>query len=130
MASVEIRDETLILVRREAVAAIVADRTRWQAWWPGLEATVVVDRGVRGLRWNVSGGLVGTAEVDLAPQEAGVVVRYVLAADPTAPGSRTLPRRLPDSPHGRRELAALHRRHALAWKATVWGIKDELESGA
>ena len=91
---------------------------------------MVVDRGVRGLRWNVSGGLVGTAEVDLAPQEAGVVVRYVLAADPTAPGSRTLPRRLPDSPHGRRELAALHRRHALAWKATVWAIKDELESGA
>jgi hypothetical protein len=130
VASVEILDETLILVRREAVAAIVADRRRWRAWWPGLEATVVVDRGVQGLQWTVTGGLVGTAEVELTPLAAGVLVRYVLAADPTAPGSRARPRRLPDSPHGRRELEALRRRHALAWKTSIWSLKDELESRA
>jgi hypothetical protein len=127
---VEIVDETLIVVRRETLAAVVADRARWVAWWPGLEATVVVDRGVDGLRWTVTGGLVGSAEVVLTPVGAGVLVRYALAADPTAPGSRTRARLLPDSPHGRRELADLRRRHALAWKATVWSLKDELESEA
>jgi hypothetical protein len=126
---VEIVDETVIVVRRETLAAVVADRTRWQAWWPGLEATVVVDRGSEGLRWAVTGGLVGSVDVSLAPMPSGVLLRYTLAADPTAPGSRTRPRRLPDSPHGRRELDDLRRRHVLAWKTTVWSLKDELESG-
>lgn len=125
----EIVDETVIVVRRETLAAVVADRARWGAWWPGLEATVTVDRGVDGCRWTVTGGLVGIAEIALTPVVTGVLVRYALTADPTAPGSRTRPRRLPDSPHGRRELADLRRRHALAWKATVWSLKDELESG-
>ncbi len=126
----EVVDETVIVVRREALAAVVADSTRWVAWWPDLEATVVVDRGVSGLQWSVTGGLVGSADVVLTPVGSGVLMRYVLAADPTAPGSRTQARQLPDSPHGRRELAGLRRRHALAWKATVWALKDELESEA
>lgn len=129
MPSVEVLDETVIVVRRETLAAVVAERSRWSAWWPGLEATVVADRGLDGLRWRVTGGLVGDVEVALAPAGTGVLVRYALAADPTAPGSRTEPRVLPDSPHGRRELAGLRRRHALAWKAVVWSLKDELESG-
>ena len=37
-------------------------------------------------------------------------------------------RRLPDSPHGRRELADLHRQQAMAWKRTVWALKDEVEN--
>jgi hypothetical protein len=126
---IEVVDETVILVRRETLAGVVADRARWSAWWPGLDATVVVDRGVDGLRWQVTGGMVGSAEVALTPVQGGILVRYAFAADPAAPGSRTRPRRLPDSPHGRRELAGLQRRHVLAWKATVWALKDELESG-
>lgn len=130
MPSVEIVDETVIVVSRGTLATVVADRARWLGWWPGLEATVVVDRGLDGLQWRLDGGLVGRAEVALMPVREGVLLRYVFAADPAAPGSRTRPRRLPDSPHGRRELAALHRRHALAWKAAVWSLKDELEAGA
>lgn len=130
MPSVEIVDETVIVVRQGTLAAVVADRARWRGWWPGLEPTVVVDRGLDGLQWRLDGGLVGRAEVVLTPVREGVLLRFVLAADPAAPGSRTRPRRLPDSPHGRRELAALRRRHALAWKAAVWSLKDELEAGA
>ena len=126
----EIVDETVIVVRQGTLATVVADRARWRGWWPGLEATVVVDGGLDGLQWRLDGGLVGRAEVALTPVREGVLLRYVLAADPAAPGSRTAPRRLPDSPHGRRELAALRRRHALAWKAAVWSLKDELEAGA
>lgn len=130
VASVEIHDETIIVVRRDLLASVVADRTRWVAWWPGLEATVLVDRGVEGMRWSVSGALVGSSDVALVEQANGVLVRYALTAEPTEPGSRTQPRRLPDSPHGRRELAALRRRQVLAWKATVWALKDEFEAGA
>lgn len=130
MPSLEILDETVIVVRREVLASVVADRTRWVAWWPGLQATVVVDRGVEGMRWSVTGSLVGTSELALVEQADGVLVRYVLTAEPTAPGSRTQPRRLSDSPHGRRELDALRRRHILAWKATVWALADEFEAGA
>jgi hypothetical protein len=130
VASLEILDETVIVVRREVLASVVADRARWSSWWPGLEATVLVDRGAEGMRWSVTGSLVGTTEIALVEQSDGVLVRYVLRAEPTEPGSRAQPRRLPDSPHGRRELAALHRRHVLAWKATVWALEDELEAGA
>lgn len=126
----EVSDDTVILVARESVAAIVADRGRWVTWWPDLEVAVLVDGGMDGMRWTVAGALVGVAEVRLVPQATGVTVRYALVAEPTAPGSRTTPRRLPDSPRGRRELESLRRRQALAWKAVVWRIKDEAESAA
>ena len=76
--------------------------------------------------------IVGVAEVVLVEMgtvrsSPAVAVRYVLDADPTVPGSRTSPRRLPDSPHGRRELDDLHRQQSMAWKRTVWALKDELE---
>jgi hypothetical protein len=128
VASVEVSDDTVILVAREVVAAIVADRGRWVTWWPDLEVAALVDDGVDGMRWTVAGALVGVAEVRLVPQARGVSVRYALMAEPTEPGSRTTPRRLPDSPHGRRELESLRRRQALAWKAVVWRIKDEAEA--
>ncbi len=79
--------------------------------------------------WSVSGPLVGTTEVRLVQQEAGVLVRYRLTADPTTPGSRSVPRQIPDSPRGRRELDSLRRRHAMLWKQAVWALKDEFESG-
>ena len=122
-------DETVIVVTREALAAAVSDKGRWTAWWPDLEVRVLVDRGVEGMGWTVTGPLVGTTEVHLEQQGAGVVVRYRLAADPTSPGSRTAPRQIPDSPRGRRELDSLRRRHAMAWKRTIWALKDEFEAG-
>lgn len=122
-------DETVIVVRREAVAAVIRERRRWSAWWPDLDVTVLVDEGVEGMSWTVSGPIVGTSRVRLVPSTAGVVVHYSLAAEPTEPGSRATARRLPDSPHAQRALGGLQRRQAMAWKAAIWALKDELESG-
>jgi hypothetical protein len=126
--SLEIIDETVIVVTRERLAAVVADRSRWSAWWPDLEVTVLADLGLEGMRWAVAGPLVGVSEVRLQQGEDGVLVRYVLEADPTEPGSQTTPRHLPASPRGRRELVAMHRRRTVAWKRTVWALKDEFEA--
>ncbi len=120
-------DETVIVVSREVIGRVVADRARWRAWWPDSQVTVLTDRGDEGMTWSLTGHLVGTTEVRLTGAGGGVVVRYSLDADPTEPGSPMTPRRLPDSPHGRRELQSLRQRQALAWKRTVWALKEELE---
>ena len=124
MPSLEIDDLTVVVVPRQTLAAVVADRSRWVAWWPQVDATVVVDRGLDGMTWTLAGALVGTSEVTLTAHDEGVHVRYVLRADPTDPGSRTTARRLPDSPHGRREVESLRVRHVMAWKRTVWAVPD------
>jgi hypothetical protein len=124
---VEIVDETVIVVPRDVLAVVLSDRARWSRWWPDLEVAVVADLGPEGMRWSVAGPLVGMTEIRLRQSGAAVIVRYVLEADPTEPGTRTSPRRLPDSPRGRREAQALQRRRATAWKATVWALKDEIE---
>lgn len=130
MPSVQVADETAFAVTRELLAVVVADPRRWVAWWPGLEVQVVADRGPEGLVWSVTGPLVGRTEVTLVASDQGVLLRYRLDADPTAPGSRTVPRALPDSPRGRRELDGLRVRQAMAWKRTVWALKDEVEARA
>jgi hypothetical protein len=130
MASVEIRDETVVVVDRGAFAAVVADAGRWGAWWPGCHVVVVVDRGMDGLRWSITGALVGYTEVRLVAHETGALVRYELVADPTVPGTVDRPRAIPDSPRGRRELDDVRRRQLMAWKRTVWSIMEALEAGA
>jgi hypothetical protein len=127
MASVDLVDETYIVVERTRIAAVVADPGRWRSWWPSLNLVVFMDRGLDGMRWSITGDLVGSAEIWLETQPEGVLVHYYLRAEPTVPGSRTEPRRLPDSARGAREMDRLRRRHALAWKRTVWSLKDELE---
>lgn len=122
MASVEIVDESVVVVDRGTVAAVIADRARWRAWWPECQVTVVRDAGPEGMRWAVRGALVGYTEVTVRSHRQGVLVQYALSADPTQPGSTDQPRALPDSPYGRRELEALHRRHLLAWKRTIWTL--------
>ena len=90
---------------------------------------LVWQRCVEGMRWAVAGPLVGTSQVRLVPSSGGVGVHYVLAAEPTEPGSRSTARRPTSSPRAQRELGSLRRRQAMAWKAAVWALKDELESG-
>ena len=127
MPSVDLVDETFVVVNRERIAAIVADPKRWQMWWPSLSLTVFMDRGIDGVRWSVTGSLVGSSEIWLEPMSDGVLVHYYLRADPTRPGSDIEARVLPDSGRGRREIDRLRRRHATSWKAAVWSLKDELE---
>ncbi len=126
----EVRDETVIVVSRRVVAEVIAQRPRWRSWWPQTEATVVVDRGIDGMRWSLSGVVVGVTEVVLVDTDDGVVIRYAMSVDPATPGSSRAARELPRSPHGDRELEALRRRQAVAWKRAVWALKEELEGGA
>lgn len=129
MPVIDLVDETFIVASPARLAAVVADRRRWQAWWPELRLDVFMDRGEQGIRWSVTGALVGSAEVWLEPFGDGAIVHYYLRADPTAPQSTTQSRALPDSPRGRRTADRLRRAHALAWKTTVWALKSELEAG-
>jgi hypothetical protein len=125
--SVDLVDETFIVVAPATIAPIVADSRRWERWWPGLHLTVFMDRGLEGMRWSISGELVGSCEIWLEPHGDGVIVHYYLRADPTEPGSTTRAREIPRSARGRREIDRLRRRHAVAWKQTVWALKDEIE---
>lgn len=129
MPVVDLVDETFIVAPPAALASVVADRRRWVTWWPDLSLDVFMDRGEKGIRWSVTGALVGSVELWLEPFGDGAIVHYYLRADPTAGDSRTEPRSLPDSPRGRRTADRLRRRQALHWKQTVWALKYEMESG-
>ena len=127
MAGVDLVDETYVVAERTRLAAVVADPARWRQWWPSLELAVFMDRGLDGLRWSITGELVGSAEVWLEPHGDGVIVHYFLRGEPTSPGSPSTPRTLPSSARGRREMDRLRRQHAVAWKRVVWSLKDEME---
>lgn len=127
--TIDIVDETFIVVAPARIAPVVADPARWRAWWPGLTLTVFMDRGLEGMRWSVTGALVGSSEVWLEAVGDGVVLHYFLRAEPTTPGSTTSARAIPASARGRRELDRLRRRHVIAWKQVAWSLKDELEGG-
>ena len=129
MAVVEIVEETFILTSRHELAVIIADERRWRQWWPGLQAALVVDRGLDGSQWELAGDLVGTVEIALDPSGNGVVLRYRLYGDPTPPTSSTDARRLSGSPRARRTAASLNTAQVLRWKQTVWALKTELEDG-
>lgn len=127
MATVDLVDETFIVVDPVRIAGIVAEPSRWSTWWPGLHPVVFMDRGLEGIRWTITGDLVGSAEIWLESYRDGVVVHHYLRAEPTEPGSTTRPRRITDSARGRRAADRLRRQHALSWKRTIWALKDELE---
>ena len=127
MAGVDLVDETYVVVERGRLAAVIADPSRWRQWWPSLDLTVFMDRGLDGIRWSITGELIGSAEIWLEVYGDGVLVHYYLRGEPTVPGSATAARSLPDSARGRRELDRLRRHHAIAWKRVVWSLKDEME---
>jgi hypothetical protein len=127
VAGVDLVDETYVVVERARLAAVVADPTRWRHWWPTLELAVFMDRGIDGMRWSITGDLVGSAEIWLEAFGDGVIVHYYLRGEPTVPGAPTTARSLPESARGRREMDRLRRTHAIAWKRVVWSLKDEME---
>jgi hypothetical protein len=124
MPSVDLIDETFVAASPARVAARVADPAQWRAWWPNRRLEVFMDRGERGIRWSITGDLVGSAEIWLEPVLDGTLVHYFVRAEPPdgAPkgGSATA--------QGRRG-ARLRAREARAWKLHAWALKDDLESG-
>ena len=64
MPSVDLVDETFVVVSPHTVAAVVGDPQRWRTWWPGLQLSVFMDRADEGIRWTVTGELVGSGVTD------------------------------------------------------------------
>ena len=128
MPLVDLIDETYVAAPPAALAARLRDPALWRAWWPDLELTVFQDRGDAGVRWTVTGALVGTSEVWLEPAADGTVLHYYLRADPTARRSATRP--IEGDPRRLERLARrIARAHAVALKRRVNALKDELEAG-
>jgi hypothetical protein len=58
----------------------------WRSWFPGVERDVFMDRGEKGVRWSVTGALVGSVEVWLEAFRAGTIVHWYVRADvPSGP---------------------------------------------
>jgi hypothetical protein len=122
MSSVDVVDETFLAVPPARVATEFADPAGWRRFWPDLQLSVVTDRGVKGIRWTVSGSLVGSMEVWFESVLDGTVVHYYLRADPADQNGRPAP--LPP----RRAGAELSRRQRSAKAIMLW-LKDQLEEG-
>ncbi len=137
MPSVDLVDETFIAAAPARIASVVADRRRWEQWWPDLRLTVFMDRGHKGIRWSVAGRFVGSAEIWIEPAFDGAIVHYYLRLDPTptvvdVTTDRTSPSAVSarsTSKVSNHQAARIRGRRAKSWKRIVWALKDELESG-
>jgi hypothetical protein len=116
MPAIDVWDESFVCAAPAVVAARLRDPAVLRRWWPDLRLTVFEDRGEAGIRWSVTGALVGSTEVWLEPCLDGVLVHYFLRAE------------LADGPGSPRRAARITRRRQLAFKRVVWALKDELEA--
>lgn len=141
MTSVDVVDETWFAVPPRVLAAVFAEPEGWPRIWPDLRLELFADRGEEGLRWTVTGALVGSMEVwleavQLGPAgpdstgpdstgpgaEVGTVLHYFLRAD--VPGPDGAAHLLPP----RRARAEQDRRHRAA-KRFALILKRHLEAG-
>ena len=108
--AVDIVDDTFIRTS-PAVARAFLDRPGLaELAWPGLRLEVVRDRGLKGVRWRITGAVEGSMEVWLEPWHDGVVVHHYVRG-----------RAVSGWP------AAVARRHSTRWKTVIHAAKDELE---
>lgn len=121
---VDLIDETFLVASPEAVAAVIHDPAVTARWWPDLALTVFQDRGVDGIRWTCTGGLVGTAEVWCERMGDGVLLHVYIRADVTRRGSTTEAREL--SRRGRDRARAKRAREIKQWS---WRLKDSFDVG-
>ena len=124
VAQIDLIEETYVSAAPALVAAAVRDPEFSRALWPDLSLTVFMDRGEAGIRWGVTGALVGSCEIWLEPCGDGVVAHTSVRADVTTPTSDTQPMPLP----WRAAVKELHRRARHA-KAVWWQLKDTVEAG-
>ena len=125
MTAVDLVDETWVVVERSVLARIVADPRRWREWWPDLELTVFMDRGLDGVRWSATGAWIGSVEIWLQEIGDGVLVHHYVRLDPCGRDGVAAPP--PSDAAGWRRAARARRARALAWKRSVWALKDECE---
>lgn len=121
MSSVVVSDETFLAVPAARLAPELAQPARWRRWWPDLRLRVQADRGVHGVRWTVSGPVVGTMELWLEPVGDGTVVHYFLHADLVAVSPRPA--------RAARQLSREVGRRRRAAKTVCFELKAALEAG-
>jgi len=131
---IDIADDTVIYASTTELISIIREQSTWVRWWPDLTLQVYGDRGEKGLRWTVTGALVGSSEIWLesievaSAGEVATIVHYYLRANPTRSGSEIHSRNMTNSARERREIHKLRDRHVIAWKRNVWALKDSLEN--
>lgn len=125
MAGVDLVDETFIVASPQTLAVVVADPAYQKRWWPDLDLTVFMDRGLQGQRWSMTGALIGSCEIWIEPYADGCIVHHYLRGEPSADGRTPAP--WPDTPVGWRKAAAARAARAKAWKRSIWALKAELE---
>jgi hypothetical protein len=113
----DIVDETFIAVPPKMVATVFADPAAWRRFWPDLALDVYADRGDQGMRWTITGALVGTMEVWLEPMLDGTLLHYFLRADLPTPARKP------------RDLRREYTRRQLAAKSLSLDLKAQLENG-
>ncbi|HYB80081.1 MAG TPA: polyketide cyclase / dehydrase and lipid transport [Mycobacterium sp.] len=118
MSSIQIADETFVAADGARVGAAIADQSRWRRWWPDLRLQVVEDRAAKGIRWTVTGALTGTMEIWLEPLLDGVVLHYLLHAEPTGLSAYQL---------AKLNLAKMTHRRRVAGKKMAFEVKTTLE---
>jgi hypothetical protein len=123
----DVIDETFVVADPADVAAALRLPEVWARLFPGVTLTVFEDRGDAGLRFAVTGRVVGSSEFWVEPWGDGAIVHYYLRAD--LPGasfeglSGAAARRL-----ARRAIAE-RTAHCAGLKAGLNQLKDTLEVG-
>jgi hypothetical protein len=107
---IDIVDDTFINASPQAVRDRLEDSDWLTSVWPHLRREVRRDRGIKGVRWTVTGQVVGEMEVWIEPYRDGTLVHHYVR------GTR--------GPGAPRDVA---RRHTLRWKRAVHALKDFLE---
>lgn len=118
MHSIQIADEMFIAADPVRVGVAVGDRLSWQRWWPDLHLHVVEDRADKGIRWAVTGALIGTMEIWLEPSLDGVVLHYFLHAEPAGVAAWQL---------AKMNLSKMTHRRRVAGKKMAFEVKASLE---
>lgn len=109
-ARVDIVDETYIHAPAQTIRPTLTEPGWCANVWPHLALTVARDRGDMGVRWVVTGQVVGEMEVWLEPFRAGTIVHHYLR------GTR-----------GARAPRDVSARHSVRWKRAIHALKDRLE---
>jgi hypothetical protein len=125
---VDLIDETFVVAEPTEVAAALAEPGLWRRIWPELDLAVFQDRAEKGIRFSVTGALVGSSEFWVEPWGDGAIVHYYLRADLTRRGSRTDAVTGPPVRLARRAIRE-RARHAARLKAGLNDVKDVLERG-
>lgn len=107
---VDVVDDTYIRAAPERVRTRLDDAAWCDRVWPHLTRTLQRDRGPKGVRWTVTGQVVGEMEVWIEPWWDGAVVHHYLRGT--------------TGPRAPRDVAT---RHTLRWKVAVHALKDSLE---